>query len=50
MNRSLSFRKESIQESSKSSEAMKQSMDTQGLKVAREQKPFSFTVTFTATL
>ncbi|GLH71922.1 hypothetical protein GETHLI_04240 [Geothrix limicola] len=47
MNSRLSFRKESIQRSSSASESLHQAQKAQGLKAAREQKPFSFTTVLT---
>ena len=50
MNSTLSFRKESIQRSSHASEKLNQAQEAQGPRAAREQKPISFTVTYTATM
>ena len=50
MNSTLSFRKESIQRSSTSSETLSQALAAQGSRPAREQRPFSFTVTATITI
>ncbi|HJV47795.1 MAG TPA: hypothetical protein VJ549_00840 [Geothrix sp.] len=50
MNSRLSFRKESIQRSSQTSESLHQAQEAQGSKGAREQKPFSFTTTATITM
>jgi hypothetical protein len=50
MNSSLSFRKESIQRSSNTSETLNQAHEAPGLKAAREQRPISITVIFTLTL
>jgi hypothetical protein len=50
MNRTLSFRKESIQRSSSTSEALNHAQDAQGPRAARDQRPISITVTFTATM
>jgi hypothetical protein len=50
MNSSLSFRKESIQRSSNASETLNHAQEAQGPRAAREQRPFSFTVTATITI
>jgi hypothetical protein len=47
---SLSFRKESIQRSSSASEKLNQILEARGPRAAREQQPFSITVTYTATM
>ena len=49
MNSSLSFRKESIQRSSNASEALNQAFVAQGPGAAREQRPISITIIYTAT-
>jgi hypothetical protein len=49
MNSSLSFRKESIQRSSSASEKLSQALEARGSRTAREQQPFSITVTATIT-
>lgn len=53
MNSSLSFRKESIQRSSSASETLSHApagfTEAQGPKAARDQRPISLTVIFTAT-
>ena len=53
MNSSLSFRKESIQRSSSASETLNHApagfTEAQGPKAARDQRPISLTVIFTAT-
>jgi hypothetical protein len=49
MNNTLSFRKESIQRSSHASEKLNQALEARGPKVAREQQPFSVTVSITIT-
>jgi hypothetical protein len=50
MNSSLSFRKESIQRSSSTSESMTQAQEAQRSKAARDQRPISITVTWTVTM
>jgi hypothetical protein len=50
MNSSLSFRKESLQRSSNASETLSQAQQAQGSKAAREQRPFSITITTTLTV
>ena len=47
MNRSLSFRKESIQRSSSMSETLKQGQEANGLGAGREQRPISLTTVLT---
>ena len=50
MNSSLSFRKESIQRSSSTSEKLNQTPEGQGSRAAREQRPISLTVISTLTI
>jgi len=50
MNSTLSFRKESIQRSSRASAALSLALDGKGPKAASEQRPFSFTPTPTITI
>jgi hypothetical protein len=47
MNSSLSFRKESIQRSSNTSETLNQAQEAQGPKGAREQRPISLSTLLT---
>jgi hypothetical protein len=49
MTSTLSFRKESIQRSSSASETLNHAQAAQGPRAAREQRPISITVIFTAT-
>jgi len=48
MNSSLSFRKESIQRSSSTSETLNQVQQAQGSRAAREQRPISLTTYLTS--
>ena len=50
MNTTLSFRKESIQRSSSANESMSQAQEAQGMRGAREQRPISITIIYTATM
>jgi hypothetical protein len=50
MNNTLSFRKESIQRSSHASEKLNQALEARGPRVAREQQPFSLSLTTSLTM